>query len=179
MALRTRFMLPDRSERVCTARHISVRGALLDCRETVLEGTAIVAYIEMLGRMECTVNSAGPDGLRVTFQIGEHMRERLAHRLRLAEANDALSDGDRRRHPRFTPNQRTSELRLPTGRSYPCKVMDISLSGAGIEVLVRPPIGTEVMLGRMSARVARHLPHGIAVEFCVPLQQEELKECLD
>ena len=44
-------------------------------------------------------------------------------------------------------------------------VIDISLSGAAIELAVRPAMGTPVTLGRMRARVVRHFQDGVAVEF--------------
>jgi len=39
------------------------------------------------------------------------------------------------------------------------------LSGAAIELAVRPALGTPVTLGRMRARVIRHFQNGVAVEF--------------
>ena len=41
----------------------------------------------------------------------------------------------------------------------------MSISGAAVKIDVRPALGTEVTLGRMRARVVRHFPEGIAVQF--------------
>jgi c-di-GMP-binding flagellar brake protein YcgR len=60
---------------------------------------------------------------------------------------------------------RHSSILLEDGRRYNCKITDISLSGAAVEIDVRPALGTPVTLGRMRARVVRHFPDGIAVEF--------------
>ena len=70
-----------------------------------------------------------------------------------------------RRHERVVPDNRHSTVVLDDGRRYNCKIIDISLSGAAIELAVRPAMGTPVTLGRMRARVVRHLQDGVAVEF--------------
>lgn len=63
------------------------------------------------------------------------------------------------------PDNRHSSIVLDDGRRYDCKIIDISLSGAAIEIAVRPAMGTPVTLGRMRARVIRHFENGIGVEF--------------
>jgi hypothetical protein len=63
------------------------------------------------------------------------------------------------------PDIRHSTVVLDDGRRYNCKIIDISLSGAAVELAVRPALGTPVTLGRMRARVIRHFPEGVGVEF--------------
>jgi CheY-like chemotaxis protein len=50
-------------------------------------------------------------------------------------------------------------------RTYACHIVDLSLSGALIEIEVRPPVNARVRLGLTEGRVARHTSSGIAVEF--------------
>ena len=68
-------------------------------------------------------------------------------------------------HERVVPDNRHSTVVLDEGRRYNCKIIDISISGAAIELAVRPAMGTPVTLGRMRARVVRHFQDGVAVEF--------------
>ncbi|VAW21439.1 hypothetical protein MNBD_ALPHA11-419, partial [hydrothermal vent metagenome] len=70
-----------------------------------------------------------------------------------------------RRHGRVVPDIRHSQLVLDDGRKYNCKIVDISLSGAAIDMEVRPAVGTPVTLGRMRGQIVRHFEYGIGVEF--------------
>lgn len=81
-----------------------------------------------------------------------------------------------RRHERITPRDLRATLRL-AGGSTVVNVLDISVSGAAIESVLRPPIGSDALLGRMPGRVVRHLNNGFAVEFKDTLAQvsEEMR----
>ncbi|MGG2383128.1 PilZ domain-containing protein, partial [Salmonella enterica] len=46
-----------------------------------------------------------------------------------------------------------------------CRLLDISISGASVATTLRPLLGTEVMLGKLRARVVRHHPQGFGVQF--------------
>jgi hypothetical protein len=61
---------------------------------------------------------------------------------------------------------------LPNGDVHPCRVIDVSLSGASVDCTIKPPIGTMVILGRMRGRVVRHHEQGIALQF-VELQDPD------
>jgi hypothetical protein len=87
-----------------------------------------------------------------------------------AEANTSPSGptADRR-----WPNRRkkigrgTTQIILANGEVHPRRVLDLSLSGAGLEVEARPAVGERVRVGRTEGRVVRHTDEGIAVEFGV------------
>ena len=64
-------------------------------------------------------------------------------------------------------------MQLPDGRQYRCRVIDLSLSGAAVEIDVKPAHDVEVMLGNMRGRVVRHFEDGIAIEFAT-LQRQEI-----
>ena len=70
-----------------------------------------------------------------------------------------------RRHDRLTPRDTLSELELEDGTRYACRIMDLSLSGAAVDLEVRPALGTPVRLGNMRGRVVRHFMEGVAIEF--------------
>ena len=70
-----------------------------------------------------------------------------------------------RRHGRFVPKQVTARLIMPNQTNVGVRIMDLSLSGAGIAMANRPEIGSHVTLGRIPGRVVRHLEEGFAMEF--------------
>ena len=100
-------------------------------------------------------------GRRLKLSLGEKIVNQLTwlinrERLELAEG---------RRHERVVPKNSSSTLILPNGEAYECRVIDVSLSGASIASIVKPPIGTNVVLGRMRGQVVRHHDKGLAIQF--------------
>ena len=75
----------------------------------------------------------------------------------------------------MAPRNPMNTLQLPDGRRYPCRIIDLSLSGAAVEIEVKPAIGAQVMLGTMRGQVVRHFEDGIAIEFAVIQLQETLE----
>ena len=71
-----------------------------------------------------------------------------------------------------------TQITLEDGTRYSCRIMDLSLSGAAVDVEVRPPIGTPVRLGNMRGRVVRHFSEGVAIEFLSVQSRETLREFL-
>lgn len=80
-----------------------------------------------------------------------------------------------RRHDRFTPKNPLTQIVLPDGRQYQCRILDLSLSGASLRTEVKPEIGVSIDIGKMRARVVRHTEEGIAVEFA-NIQNRDLLE---
>jgi hypothetical protein len=63
------------------------------------------------------------------------------------------------------PRNPIARLVLPDGVNVGVRIIDLSLSGAGIASKERPEIGGLVTLGRIPARVVRHIEDGFAIEF--------------
>ncbi|WP_413466502.1 PilZ domain-containing protein [Mesorhizobium sp. B4-1-4] len=64
---------------------------------------------------------------------------------------------------------------VPDARpQYQCRIIDLSLSGAAIEIDVKPAIGVQVMLGTMRGQIVRHFEDGVAIEFAVIQRPETL-----
>jgi hypothetical protein len=69
-----------------------------------------------------------------------------------------------------------STIQLADGRSaINCRIIDLSLSGAAVELDVKPALGTHVTLGTMRGQVVRHFEDGIAIEFAVMQRLETLE----
>jgi len=173
-----RFMLPDTSEDPCQVKDLSLDGAIFVTDKVPQGGTAIVTYIDDIGRVEALSADAVPGGFRVIFTHAGARRERFAARLNWAYSKKGQEAADNRRHFRYELAEKTSHITLPDGRVYPCEVIDISLSGAAVKVDVVPSLGTYVTLGKMRGRIVRYHDTGIALEFVRPLNRAQLTEQL-
>ena len=69
-----------------------------------------------------------------------------------------------------------SVLKFGDGRAIACRIMDLSLSGAALAAEIKPLVGEPVTLGRVHARVVRHLEEGFAIEFVHPQLPETVED---
>ena len=67
---------------------------------------------------------------------------------------------------------------LSDGTVVACRIIDLSLSGAAIELDIRPEMGTNVRLGNMTGRIVRHFMEGVAIEFDKVQSKDALIEFL-
>jgi hypothetical protein len=160
-----RYMLADRREFPCQVLAMSPGDAMVVAPVAGTVGEKVIAYLDHLGRIEGSVVSLIEGGFEMEVSASARKRDKMAAQLTWLANKDALNLPEDRRHERVVPDNRHSTVVLDDGRRYNCKIIDISLSGAAIELAVRPAMGTPVTLGRMRARVVRHFPDGVAVEF--------------
>lgn len=171
-----RFMLPDMSEHPCQVQGISLDGATFLTSHDTPKGLTIVAYLEEVGRIEATTGDPVEGGFQVTFALTGARRERFETRLKWLVQKEQGGNPEDRRHTRYEPSQKQSQITMQDGREYNCEVMDISLSGAAIKTDVMPSLGTYILLGKMRGRVVRYLDNGIALEFVKLLDRGQLTE---
>jgi hypothetical protein len=160
-----RYMLSDRREFPCQVLEMSPGDALVIAPVAGAPGEKVIAYIDHLGRVEGAILELIEGGFVIDLTASARKRDRMAAQLTWLANKDILNLPEDRRHERVVPDIRHSSVVLDDGRRYNCKIIDISLSGAAIELAVRPAMGTPVTLGRMRARVVRHFQDGVAVEF--------------
>jgi hypothetical protein len=160
-----RYMLTDRSEYPCQVLEMSPGDAVVVAPVPGTAGERVVAYLDHLGRVEGTITEVIEGGFKMDMAATPRKRGKTAAQLPRLATKDLLNLPEDRRHERVVPDNRHSTVVLDDGRRYNCKIIDISLSGAAIELAVRPAMGTPVTLGRMRAKVVRHFPEGVAVEF--------------
>jgi len=172
IALLGRFMRQDKHEFPCKLNDISVGGAPLMSPVAPAEGEKIIAYFDQLGGLEGTVIRIFDGGFAMKFDITEHKREKLAAQITWLINKGDLGGHEERRHERIALRDAASTLRIGDDVSVPCRVLDVSLSGASIGTKIRPEVGTEVMVGKLRARVVRKHDQGIGVEF-VDIQDPE------
>ena len=160
-----RYMLADRREFPCQVLEMSPGDAVVIAPVAGIEGERIIAYLDHMGRIEGTILKQVDGGFLMDIAATARKRDKMAAQLTWLANKDVLNLPEDRRHERVVPDIRHSTVVLDDGRRYNCKIIDISLSGAAIELDVRPAMGTPVTLGRMRARVVRHFQNGVAVEF--------------
>ncbi len=126
-------------------------------------GMKVVLYIDQLGRFECTVVRSGEKSFAITFgkrrakaaKVADDLTQIVNHGRRLT---------DRRGSPRIQ-HDAPAHVQLEDGRTANCAILDISLTGASIEISPRPPLGARLILGRMTAKVVRRHENGVGVVF--------------
>lgn len=165
VSLLGRYMLTDRREFPCQVLEMSPGDAVVIAPISGIAGERVIAYIDHLGRIEGDITDVIDGGFKMDIVATPRKRDKMAAQLTWLANKDLLNLPEDRRHERVVPDNRHSTVVLDDGRRYNCKIIDISLSGAAIELAVRPAMGTPVTLGRMRARVVRHFGDGVAVEF--------------
>lgn len=160
-----RYMLADRREFPCQVLEMSPGDAMVIAPISGSVGEKVIAYIDHIGRIEGAIIDPIDGGFLMEVSASPRKRDKMAAQLTWLANKDVLDMPEDRRHERVVPDNRHSTVVLDDGRRYNCKIIDISLSGAAIELAVRPAMGTPVTLGRMRARVVRHFADGVAVEF--------------
>jgi hypothetical protein len=160
-----RYMLADRREFPCQVLEMSPGEAMVIAPVSGAMGERVIAYLDHVGRIEGTIIDPSDGGFLMDIVASPRKRDKMAAQLTWIANKDVLGLPEDRRHERVVPDNRHSTVVMDDGRRYNCKIIDISLSGAAIELAVRPAMGTPVTLGRMRARVVRHFTDGVAVEF--------------
>ncbi|GEM_PF-491995 len=153
-----RYMLADRREFPCQILAMSPGDAVVIAPVAGIVGERIIAYLDHIGRIEGTIIHQVDGGFVMDIAASPRKRDKMAAQLTWLANKDLLNLPEDRRHERVVPDIRHSTVVLDDGRRYNCKIIDISLSGAAIELEVRPAMGTPITLGRMRARRHPSLP---------------------
>jgi hypothetical protein len=167
-----RYMLEDRSEYPCQVIDMSPGDVALRTDQRGALGEKVIVYLDQIGRIEGVITRSLDDGFAMTILASDRKRDKLAAQLTWLANKHELDLPEDRRHDRVSPRNPITMLDLGDGRQYRCRIVDLSLSGAAIEIEVKPALGLPVTLGTMRGRVVRHFEDGIAIEFAT-LQRED------
>lgn len=168
-----RYMLEDRSEYPCHVIDMSPGDVALRADRPGSLGEKVIAYLDHIGRVEGVVTRIIDGGFAMQLIASERKRDKLAAQLTWLANRHELDLPEDRRHERVSPRNPMTTLELADGSQYKCRIIDLSLSGAAIEVDAKPELGQPVLLGTMRGRVVRHFQEGIAIEFAA-VQREEV-----
>jgi len=169
-----RFMLEDRTEHPCQVTDMSPGNVAIRADRVGEPGEKVIAYIDHIGRLEGVVTRTLDDGFAMTVIASDRKRDKLAAQLTWLANKHELDLPEDRRHERVAPRNPMAMLKLSDGRQYQCRIIDLSLSGAAIEIDVKPALGVQVTLGTMRGQVVRHFEDGLAIEFAVIQRPETL-----
>jgi len=171
--LHVRFLLQDGTEHGGVVSDVSVGGMNVVSEAQPSEGSIVIAYVEDLGRLEGIVSRVSETGFAVRLTLSALRRDKLEERL---GAGRKAAEG--RRHERERMSGATRILRAD-GRELAGRVIDLSLGGVSVETAEWPPLGEQVVVGKMRGRVVRHHETGIAIEFSeIPPSRGSLAEQL-
>ena len=176
VSLLGRYMLADRREYPCQVFNMSPGGMALIAPVTGNVGERVVAYVDHLGRLEGTIARQIENGFAMTISATARKRDKLAAQLTWLANRAILNLPEDRRHGRIVPRNPAARLILPKGINVGVRIIDISLSGAGIATERRPDVGSLVTLGKIPGRVVRHLEDGFAIEFTRLQHPDSLEE---
>lgn len=170
-----RFMLEDRHEYPCQVIDMSPGGMAVISPVQGRVGERIVAYLDHISRVEGRISRHIEGGFAIELRNTPRKREKLAAILTWLANRDALNLPEDRRYERFVPKNPMTKVVLENGTEQVGRIIDVSISGAAIASDIRPEIGESIALGKMRARVVRHIGEGFAVEFAA-IQNRELLE---
>jgi PilZ domain-containing protein len=176
VALLGRYMLSSRREYPCQSLDMSPGGLAIIAPVPAQQGERVVVYLDHIGRVEGVMVRPIANGFAMTVAATIRKRDKLAAQLTWLANRSILGLPEDRRHERLVPRNPRSRLITEDGVEHECRVIDVSLSGAAINIALDLPIGTPVTLGRTAARVVRHFERGLAVEFNRTQNIETLNE---
>lgn len=160
-----RYMLVDRREFPCQVINMSPGGLALLGPGIGNVGERVVAYLDHIGRVEGKITRIIDNGFAMTVGATPRKRDKLAAQLTWLANRQILNLPEDRRHDRIVPRNPLAVLELEDGIRVQCRIIDLSMSGAAISAERKPPVGSRVTLGRVQAKVVRHLEEGFALEF--------------
>ena len=141
-------------------------------------GDRVVAYLDHIGRVEGKITRILDNGFAMSVGATPRKRDKLAAQLTWLANRAILNLPEDRRHDRVVPRNPSAVLTLDDGRKINCRIIDMSLSGAAIAAEIRPQMRTQVTLGRVQARVVRHLEDGFALEFVHEQSPDTLEDSI-
>ena len=171
-----RYMLADRREFPCQTIDMSPGGLAVHAPVKGQVGERVVIYLDQIGRVEGAIARLLETGFAISMTVPPLKREKLADQLTWLANRHALGMKEDRRHERIEPVHKRTTLHLADGRELHVKLIDISLSGAAMQVDYRAPIGTPVTIGETPARIVRVFEGGVAVEFVRPFEESAFSE---
>ena len=142
-----------------------------------IKGEWATVQVGDLGLLKVRVEDILDFGFSASIAATDEERVKLAQKIEWVKKRALYSLPDQREHRRVIPRSPRARLLFGDGRQMDCFLIDISLSGAAISADFYPEVGLPLAVGRVVARVVRHLEVGFAVQF-VDIQKVETLEAL-
>ncbi|MEE2878281.1 MAG: PilZ domain-containing protein, partial [Pseudomonadota bacterium] len=160
LALNGRFLSEGSQDHGLLTRNISFGGAELVSNIAPEINSAVICYLDDLGRLEAEVVRKTEQGFAVRFNVSPRKRDKIADRLTWLANYKQLGLDDEREAPRYAGGGPALVTRAD-GRVLQCRTIDISLAGAAFEADgPAPSIGEIVSVGNLRGEVVRTLRTG-------------------
>ncbi|MEL6371607.1 MAG: PilZ domain-containing protein [Pseudomonadota bacterium] len=146
----------------------------IKCEGKVAIGDAASISVKNLDRVEGTVARVFPDGFAMSFRLSQSRRMILLEQL-MIQANKPFAEDlkDRRSTPRHPAGGKRIVCRLQDGSSLFVKAIDMSVDGIAVESHRKPPVGSEIQVGRHPGVIIRHTPRGFVVVYDLRASQTD------
>jgi hypothetical protein len=171
-----RYMLESKSEYPCQTSEMSPGDMLVCAPAKPAVGESVIVYLDELGRFAGRCLRQTETGFELSMSLPPLKRDKLADQLTWFANRHAVGLPEDRRHERIVPLMRRAMLRLPDDREIIVKILDISVSGVGIETDHSPPLGAQILVGSTPAVVVRRFEGGFAGEFRQPFPPGTIDE---
>jgi hypothetical protein len=168
LSLLGRCLTPDGVHVVCEAVAVSSRGLTVACEAAVQPGERIVANFRGLGEIAGVVERDDDGWFVLDLRESPERLAALAKRFLWTIRRQTEGAPERRMSERIDQKRRNTVLKSRDGRETPGEMIDLSETGAAVQLGVASPffwVGQEVLVGARSGRVRRHFPGGVGIEF--------------
>ena len=165
-----RYTFPGMGERTvysCRTASLSPTMAVLAAPVIAALGERVALRRDHVGLVNGTVVQRLPDGFRIELIGTDEDRRKLAAKINWLKKRSLRRADDKRAGARFQPKNPKGHLHVE-GAEHDCFIIDLSVSGAALSARIVPAVGTAVIIGRVTARVVRHLEGGFGVQFDTP-----------
>lgn len=141
-------------------------------------GEHVVVYLDEIGRFAGVATRRDEGGFCIAMNVSPRKRDKLADQLTWFANRHDLGVEDDRRHERIVPLMQRAILTLSGGVEHVVKILDVSLSGVGVQASIKPSLGSEVTIGSKAAVIVRHFQDGFAAQFNQPLLEKDFDETI-
>ena len=174
LVLTGRFMTSDQEDYGMQTRNVSCGGALFLSAHKPQPGERVVCYIDGLGRVDGYVARVTDDGFAAAFRTTDYKRDKIADKIIWLANKDELDLQEERGAKRFVTRSGPVILQRENGRKIQCRVIDISLTGAGLETDGPMPfIGEIVSTDNFKGEVMRSDEKSFGIRFIKAFKKEE------
>lgn len=173
LTLNGRFMTPNQEDHGLITENVSCAGALVESPHKPDIGQRVICYIDGLGRIDAYVSRITEVGFAVAFRTTKFKRDKLADKIIWLANKDELGLSEERGAKRFVARSGPVLLTRENGRQIQCRVIDISLTGAGLETDGPVPmVGEIVSSSNFRGEVVRCKDKGFGIRFLTAFKQE-------
>ena len=167
-----------KDESTCRLMDVSIGGASVLADISPEIGELVILSFDEIGGLEGEVVRTVAGGFAANFTATHRRRQKLAAQITWLLNRHELAAADQRRsgHERIALPPKPVRIELDGGAVVERNIIDVSISGASIDITERPPIGSKLVLGKLAAKVVRHHDRGVGVEFSYIQQFGDIRE---